>query len=427
MAINKIELKRSAVPGKVPTTSSLDLGELALNTYDGKVFLKKDNGTQSIVELAVASGSILSASYAQTSSYSDNFLVNGSLTANGGITGSFSGSLYNLQGTPYHIPFFSESQVLADSTMYQVDNGPGQGYSIAINSNGVTTAAPEALYVYQASTSSYNVISGKGNLDNYLQLNIQNVNAGPTASSDIVATANNGSETDNYIDMGINGGNFNGFLGGPNDAYIYSTGNNLHIGNTSANKHLGFFVGGDDVNVDNKFQLNPNNQHSMTGSLYVSGSVNTPANTINSFTASFAMSASQAVSASQAYSSSYALTASFVGNYLLTSSFNGFATSSNATSASLLAATSSLNLATASLYQFSSSMLTTTQSLYAFSASILSYTASINSTIADILIETASLNLPSIYLRSPGLASLLFILTNLIKEPHISAGLQHTN
>ena len=43
MAVN-IELKRSNVPGKVPSTSSLALGELALNTFDGKVFLKKDNG-----------------------------------------------------------------------------------------------------------------------------------------------------------------------------------------------------------------------------------------------------------------------------------------------------------------------------------------------------------------------------------------------
>jgi hypothetical protein len=35
MAVN-IKLKRSAVPGKIPTTSSLELGELALNTYDGE-------------------------------------------------------------------------------------------------------------------------------------------------------------------------------------------------------------------------------------------------------------------------------------------------------------------------------------------------------------------------------------------------------
>jgi len=52
MAVNKIELKRSAVPGKVPTTASLDLGELALNTYDARAFLKQQQGSvQTIVEL----------------------------------------------------------------------------------------------------------------------------------------------------------------------------------------------------------------------------------------------------------------------------------------------------------------------------------------------------------------------------------------
>ena len=43
-----IKLKRSAIAGKVPTTSSLDLGEVAINTNDGKVFFKRDDGTQSI-------------------------------------------------------------------------------------------------------------------------------------------------------------------------------------------------------------------------------------------------------------------------------------------------------------------------------------------------------------------------------------------
>lgn len=36
-----IKLRRSAVPGRVPTTSQLDLGEMAINTYDGKIFLKR--------------------------------------------------------------------------------------------------------------------------------------------------------------------------------------------------------------------------------------------------------------------------------------------------------------------------------------------------------------------------------------------------
>jgi len=55
---NTIKLKRSAVAAKVPTTSDLDLGELALNTYDGKLYTKKDDGTASIVELGGGSVTI---------------------------------------------------------------------------------------------------------------------------------------------------------------------------------------------------------------------------------------------------------------------------------------------------------------------------------------------------------------------------------
>lgn len=49
---NTIKLRRSAVAGKTPAVGDLQLGELALNTYDGKLYTKKDNGTASIVELS---------------------------------------------------------------------------------------------------------------------------------------------------------------------------------------------------------------------------------------------------------------------------------------------------------------------------------------------------------------------------------------
>lgn len=45
-----IVLKRSAVAGKIPTFADLVPGELAINTYDGKIFLKKNDGSDSIVE-----------------------------------------------------------------------------------------------------------------------------------------------------------------------------------------------------------------------------------------------------------------------------------------------------------------------------------------------------------------------------------------
>ncbi len=47
-----IRLRRSASQNAVPTTPQLNLGELAINTYDGKLFLKKSvGGNESIVEV----------------------------------------------------------------------------------------------------------------------------------------------------------------------------------------------------------------------------------------------------------------------------------------------------------------------------------------------------------------------------------------
>ena len=51
-----IKLKRSSTEGAEPTTSQLALGEVAINTFDGKMFIKKNDGSESIVELGVGGG-----------------------------------------------------------------------------------------------------------------------------------------------------------------------------------------------------------------------------------------------------------------------------------------------------------------------------------------------------------------------------------
>jgi len=101
MSINKLQLKRSAVVGKIPTTASLDLGELAINTVDGKIYFKQqDSGSvQRILELTTTSGSMLSASYAQTASYSDRFTVSGTLTAQTLIVQTVSSSIIYSSGS----------------------------------------------------------------------------------------------------------------------------------------------------------------------------------------------------------------------------------------------------------------------------------------------------------------------------------------
>ena len=47
-----IILKRSAVPNKIPAVADLNLGEMAINTYDGVVYIKRDDTvTESIIKI----------------------------------------------------------------------------------------------------------------------------------------------------------------------------------------------------------------------------------------------------------------------------------------------------------------------------------------------------------------------------------------
>lgn len=55
-----IKAKRSSIPGKIPLVTDLELGEFAINTYDGKLFLKRNvSGTEAIVEVGGAAGGSL--------------------------------------------------------------------------------------------------------------------------------------------------------------------------------------------------------------------------------------------------------------------------------------------------------------------------------------------------------------------------------
>jgi hypothetical protein len=122
---------------------------------------------------------------------------------------------------------------------------------VGIGTSTFSVANPEQLIVdagTNASSAFQNVIVGKGNTNSYAQLNIQNTYsaAANSASSDVVATSDNGNESVNYIDMGINSGTntTSGIYGSANTAYLYSTGNDFAFGNATASKNLLFFTGG---------------------------------------------------------------------------------------------------------------------------------------------------------------------------------------
>lgn len=54
---NTVLHKRSATASASPAVSDISLGEIAVNTYDGKLFVKKSvSGTESIIEIGASGG-----------------------------------------------------------------------------------------------------------------------------------------------------------------------------------------------------------------------------------------------------------------------------------------------------------------------------------------------------------------------------------
>ena len=78
-----VQLKRSALSGKVPGTGSLNLGELALNTYDGKIFFRRSGSTDTIQEV-VTTNVLNTGSVTITGTLTAGSIV-GSITASNGV------------------------------------------------------------------------------------------------------------------------------------------------------------------------------------------------------------------------------------------------------------------------------------------------------------------------------------------------------
>jgi hypothetical protein len=124
------QIRPIGVSGSIPSVNQLALGDIAINTYDGKAYLKKAVGnTQTILEIGVGSTTTtasyaVSASYAQTATTA-SYTVSASYAANGGVTQLLAGSNITLS------PTNGKGQVTISST-----GGSGPFYNTATGSYG---------------------------------------------------------------------------------------------------------------------------------------------------------------------------------------------------------------------------------------------------------------------------------------------------
>jgi len=160
--------KRSNVQGTKPTIANLDFGEIGINTYDGKIFIKKDDGTQKIVEINAINDWILKSSnytvenndriMADTSSSSFTLTLPSSVSIGHEITiVDYNGtwSTYNLiiDGNGHNI-LGSSSDLICDVDKTKISliyTNPSDGWRVFVSTSNENNPTSD----WQIKTSNY--------------------------------------------------------------------------------------------------------------------------------------------------------------------------------------------------------------------------------------------------------------------------------
>jgi len=126
-------------------------------------------------------------------------------------------------------------------------------------------------------------------INSYTQLGLQNTSDGAEASADLVITADNGTDTTHYVDLGIasSGYDYPDYsLTGPNDAYLLVEGGDIAINAGTGGKGIVFAAGGfqitDKVGKWDETKLEVNNDFKVDGSTTLVGTLDAGDTTVTS-------------------------------------------------------------------------------------------------------------------------------------------------
>ena len=158
-----IKLKRSSVAGKAPSTSDLQLGEIAVNTADGKIYFEKNDGSPSVQTILTTNsqttGSIeitgnISGSAASTGSFGHIMVGGGNFTSASLAAGGGSGE--DNEFSFKTISVSGQSDVVADTTTDTLTFAAGSNMTITTNagSDTITFASAGGASVETASKVS---------------------------------------------------------------------------------------------------------------------------------------------------------------------------------------------------------------------------------------------------------------------------------
>lgn len=192
-----IRLKRSTVEGSAPTTSDLSTGELAINVYDGKVFLRKSGSVDEVREIVTdeftgsvsISGSITATEFVGDGSQLTNLTVAQTAT----VRQAFDGSTWTVE---HNLDTLNPIVAAYDGDNYQIIP---QTVRIT-DADTVTITFPNSVSGSVVVAKGGHIVSGSVNADNIsgfdakvkTKLNLDGVFSGSeqvTLQGDVTGTA----------------------------------------------------------------------------------------------------------------------------------------------------------------------------------------------------------------------------------------------
>ena len=236
-----LKLKRSAVSGNAPSTGDLALGEIAINTYDGKIFIKKDDGTQSIVTFE-AGGSSNAGTIEE-----DSFTGNGNTT---GFTLTTAPSSEENLLVFIDATFQNRDSFTISGTTITFDTAPDTGSSVRVYhvipgtlDDGILTVAKFAAsaIVTEAEGISSNdndtTIPTSAAVKDYVDTQVATVDTLP----EVLANGNTTGGTDISVSSGDNitfADSSKAIFGAGSDLEIFHDGTNSVLNNTTGNLQI---------------------------------------------------------------------------------------------------------------------------------------------------------------------------------------------
>jgi len=198
-----IKFKRSTTPGSIPTTGSLQYGEIAMNVVDGKVFFRKSGSIDSVETLVTTNtataiagnlnitGSITASYFKGDGSALENVTIAQTATVQRTFTASSTWVVNHNLSTPNAIAqvFDTDGYQIIPSTLRHTDNNnititfesARSGYVVVAKGGHIVSGSIDSGNVTGLSTAVTNQVNALGIFSGSAQI---------TLSGDVTGTAN---------------------------------------------------------------------------------------------------------------------------------------------------------------------------------------------------------------------------------------------